>query len=114
MGLDEKSTYTITVHNGQVNVANDNATITAINNSGIDGATLASLIQNVRATAQELSPDDAEIVSDSLETIETEALSEHPKKGLLRTAIAGIKAIKGPIEFVAAVTTLAQFLGSIL
>ena len=25
MGLDEKSTYTITVHNGQVNVANDNA-----------------------------------------------------------------------------------------
>ena len=114
MGLDENSTYTITVHNGQVNVANDNATITAVNNSGVDGATLASLIQNVRATAEELPPEDAEIVSDSLETIETEAVSEHPKKGLLRTAIAGIKAIKGPIEFTAAVTTLVQFLGSIL
>lgn len=114
MGLDEKSTYTITVHNGQVNVANDNATITAVNNSGIDGATLADLIQKVRATAQDLPSDEAEIVSDSLETIETEALSEHPKKGLLRTAIAGIKAIKGPVEFVAAVATLVQFLGGML
>lgn len=111
MGLDEKTTYTITVHNGQVNVANDNATITAVNNSGIDGATLTDLIQKVRTTAQGLPSDEAEIVSDSLETIETEALSEHPKKGLLRTAIAGIKTIKGPVEFVAAVATLVQFLG---
>lgn len=114
MGLDEKSTYTITVHNGQVNVANDNATISAVNNGGIDGATLATLIQNVRVAAQELPSNDAEIVSDSLETIETEAVSEHPKKGLLRTAITGIKAIKGPIEFVAAVTTLVQFLSNFL
>lgn len=115
MGLDEKSTYTITVHNGQVNVANDNATITAVNsNSGIDRETLVNLIQNVRAASQELPSDDAEVVSDSLETIEAEALSEHPKKGLLRTAITGIKAVKGPIEFVAAVTTLLQFLSNIL
>lgn len=114
MGLDEKSTYTITVHNGQVNVANDNATITAMNSSGIDGTTLADLILKVRATSQDLPSDEAEIVSDSLETIEAEALSEHPKKGLLRTAITGIKAIKGPVEFVAAVTTLVQFLGNIL
>lgn len=110
MGLDEKTTYTITVHNGQVNVANDNAVITAVNNSGIDSEALATLIQNVRATAQELTPDDAEVVSDSLETIETEAVAEHPKKGLLRTAISAIKAIKGPVEFVAAVTSLIQFL----
>jgi len=46
--------------------------------------------------------------------IEAEAVSEHPKKGLLRTAIAGIKAIKGPVEFVAAVATLVQFVGQIL
>ena len=114
MGLDEKNTYTITVHNGQVNVANDNATITAVNNSGIDGATLTDLIQKVRTTAQGLPSDEAEIVSDSLETIEAEALSEHPKKGLLRTAIAGIKAIKGPVEFVAAVATLVLFLGGMI
>lgn len=114
MGLDEKNTYTITVHNGQVNVANDNATIMAVNNGGIDGKTLATLIQNVRTAAQELLPDDAEVVSDSLETIEAEAVSEHPKKGLLRTAIAGIKAIKGSVEFVAAVATLVQFVEQIL
>ena len=114
MGLDEKTTYSITVHQGQVNVANDNATITAVNNNGIDSKMLATLIQNVRTAAHELSADDAEIVSDSLETIENEARSEQPKKGLLRTAIAGIKAVKGPVEFVAAVATLVQFLGSML
>ena len=85
-----------------------------MNNSGIDGATLADLIQKVRATAQDLPSDEAEIISDSLETIEAEALSAHPKKGLLRTAITGIKAIKGSVEFVADVTTLVQFLGNIL
>lgn len=115
MGLDEKTTYTITVHNGQVNVANDNATITAVNNSGIDRETVTSLIQNVRAVAQDLSPQDIEMLSDSLETIETEATSSHPKKGLLRIAIEGLKAVKGTAEFGAAVVALIQFLqGAVL
>lgn len=114
MGLDEKNTYTITVHNGQVNVANDNATITAVNTGGIDSDTLTTLIQNIRDSAQNLSPDDVELVSDSLETIEAEAVSEHPKKGLLRTAVAGIKAVKGTAEFGAAVVALVQFLGNVL
>ena len=113
MGLDEKTTYTITVHNGQVNVANDNATISAVNNSGVDRETLTALIQNIRAAAQDLSPQDIEMVSDSLETIETEATSDRPKKGLLRIAIEGIKAVKGTAEFGAAVVTLIQFLQTV-
>lgn len=113
MGLDEKKTYTITVHNGQVNVANDNATITAVNNGGVDRETLTALIQNVQVATRDLSPQDIEMVSDSLETIETEATSNHPKKGLLRIAIEGIKAIKGTAEFGAAVTTLIQFLQNV-
>lgn len=113
MGLDEKTTYTITVHNGQVNVANDNATITAVNGVAIESEKLDSLIQNIRVLAQDLSPDDAEVVSDSIETIEAEVKSGQPKKGLLRTAIAGIKAVKGTAEFGAAVAALIQFLGLI-
>lgn len=114
MGLDEKNTYTITVHNGQVNVANDNASITAVNSVGIGRDKLMTLLQDVRDSAKNLSSDDAELVSDSLETIEAEAVLEHPKKGLLRTAVAGIKAVKGTAEFGAAVVALIQFLGSIL
>ena len=114
MGLDEKNTYTITVHNGQVNVANDNASITAVNSVGIDRDKLMTLLQDVRDSAKNLSSDDAELVSDSLETIEAEAVLEHPTKGLLRTAVAGIKAVKGTAEFGAAVVALIQFLGSIL
>lgn len=114
MGLDEKNTYTITVHNGQVNVANDNASITAVNSVGIDRDKLMTLLQDVRDSAKNLSSDDAELVSDSLETIEAEAVLEHPKKGLLRTAVAGIKAVKGTAGFGAAVVALIQFLGSIL
>lgn len=44
MGIDEKITYSITVQNGQVNIANDNATITATNTIGIDTTQLAELI----------------------------------------------------------------------
>ena len=114
MGLDEKTTYTITVHNGQVNVANDNATISAVNNCDIDREKLMTLISEVQKTAQGLSSADAETVSDSLEVIKEETKSEHPKRGLLRTAITGIKAIKGTAEFGAAVISLAKFLAPLL
>ena len=90
-------------------MANDNASITAVNSVGIDRDKLMTLLQDVRDSAKNLSSDDAELVSDSLETIEAEAVLEHPKKGLLRTAVAGIKAVKGTAEFGAAVVALIQF-----
>lgn len=110
MGLDEKTTYSITVHSGQVNVASDNASITAISSVGIDAGQLADLVKDIRIAARGLSIEDAEILESSLEVVEIEAKADKPRKGFLKTAISGLKALKGTAEFAAAVVALVQFL----
>ena len=114
MGIDEKITYSITVSNGQVNIANDNATITATNNAGVDLAQLETLIQNVRSAASDVDGEDAEVLSDSLEVIEEQIKTKSPKKGFIKTAITGIRAIKGTAEFAAAVAALIQFIQTVI
>lgn len=114
MGIDEKITYSITVSNGQVNIASENATITATNNVGVDWKQLDTLIDNVKATASGITGESAEILSDNLEVIEEEVKSDKPKKGFIKTAIAGIKTLKGTAEFLAATTALIQFVETIL
>lgn len=114
MGIDEKITYSITVENGQVNIANDNATITATNSIGIDSTQLKELMQTVRAAAKELSPEDAETMESSLEVIEAETQSEKPRKGFLKTSINGLKVLKGTAEFGAAIAALIQFIQPLL
>lgn len=113
MGIDEKITYSITVSNGQVNIASDNATITATNNGAIDLAQLDTLISNVR-TAASITGDEAEVLVDSLEVIEEQVKSDNPKKSFIKTAVAGIKTVKGTAEFAAAVTALLEFLQTVL
>lgn len=110
MGIDEKIAYSITVQNGQVNIASDNAKITATNTVGVDAAQLAELVQTVRITANSLSRDDSEILESGLEVIEEEIKSEKPRKGFLKTAVSGMKMLKGSTEFVAAVAALVQFI----
>lgn len=114
MGINEKVTYNITVQNGQVNVANDNATIMATSNIGIDPTKLEELVQAVRINADGLSSDDVEMLEDNLEVIENEAKSDKPRKGFLKTAISGLKMIKGTAEFAAAVAALIQFIQLLL
>lgn len=114
MGIDEKITYSITVQNGQVNIANDNATITATNTIGIDTAQLAELAQAVRSTANNLSSDDAETLNSNLEVLEEEAKSNKPRKGFLKTAIIGLNMLKGTAEFTAAIAALIQFIQPLL
>lgn len=114
MGVDEKITYSITVNNGQVNIANDNASITATNNIGVDLTHLETLLQNVRSTASDIDGEDAEILTDSLEVIEEQIKSENPKKSFIKTALAGIKAVKGTAEFAAAVAALIQFIQAVM
>ncbi|SCP99568.1 hypothetical protein [Anaerobium acetethylicum] len=114
MGIDEKVTYSITVQNGQVNIANDNASITATSTVGIDAAQLEKLVQAVRIKAIELPQEDAEVLESSLEVIEDEIKSGKPRKGFLKTAVSGLKMIKGTAEFAAAVATLIQFVQPLL
>ena len=113
MGVDDKIVYNITVRNGQVNIANDNANITASNAvNTVDVEELAKLIGGVREAAQteSLSDEEKEIVESSLEVIEQEAKSDKPRKAFLKTAVAGIKVITGTTEFMAAVVALIQFI----
>ena len=112
MGLDDSVTYNITVKDGQVNIANDNATIHATNTAnGFDVDTLEKIVSEIKSTLSDckLSPEDAETAENSLEVIQEESKKEKPRKGFIKTAIAGLQAIKGTAEFGAAVVALIQF-----
>lgn len=114
MGMDDKNIYSITVTNGQVNIANDNATINASMNNGIDLTQLSALIQAVKHETECLRDDEKEIMSSSLEVLEQELKTEKPRKSFIKTAISGINTIKGTAEFAAAVAALIQFVQQIL
>ncbi len=112
MGIDEKTKYSITVNNGQVNLASDNSTINANQlNNGIDLQILKALVNNVK-NEMSCNEEDAQIINDSIEVIETELAQPTPKKNLLRIALSGIKTIKGTAEFGAAILALYQFVQS--
>ena len=115
MGIDEKNVYNVTVQNGQAIIANDNSSVTATTNIGVAANDIEQLIAAVRTKMDTLvSDEDKETVSESLEVIEAEVVSERPKKSMIRTAIASLQAIKGTVEFGSAVATLIQFVGPML
>ena len=114
MGLDDKITYNVTVQSGQAIIATDHSNVTATNNVGVDADKLSKLIADVRATSGGLTSEEQENVADSLEVIETEASAEGPKKGMLKTAIAASKSIKGIKEFGEAVVALSEFVNSLI
>lgn len=109
MGLDEKVKYNITVTNGQVNLANDNGTINAVFNNGVNQEELKTLLASVLSNRDGLAEDEAATVAESVDLIESELKQENPKKNILRGVLKGLQAIKGSTEFLAAVATLVQF-----
>ncbi len=114
MGLDERNFYNVTVHKGQVVIANDNSTVTATNEIGYNIDELQRLLEDVQTTADDLPTEDKEAVAESLEVIKTEVTADKPKKSLLKTALNTLKSIKGITEFGAAVAALSEFIGPIL
>ena len=114
MGIDEKNVYNVTVQNGQAIIANDNSTVTATTHIGVNANELERLIAAVRTKMDTLTHTDKETVSESLEVIEAEIVSEKPKKSMIKTAITSLLAIKGAAEFGAAASALIQFIGPML
>lgn len=115
MGLDEKNIYNVTVQNGQAIIANDNSSVTATANIGIDTNELEKLIEMVKEAATNIdSGEDKETVEECLEVIATEAAVEKPKKSMLKMAISSLKGVKGTTEFFAAVTALVTFVSNLL
>jgi hypothetical protein len=114
MGMDENTKFTITVNNGQVNLATDYSIINAVQNNGISADELQRLLSDIRSNLSNLSDEDKESVSDCLEVIEAESTSNNPKKSFLKTALNTLKGINGSVQFAAAVTTLAEFVMPLL
>ena len=114
MGLDDNTQYNISVNHGQVNIATDNATITATNNMGIDYTHLEELINEVKDKAIGFNSEEKEALMDSLEVIEEQAKSNQVRKSLVRTAITTLKGLKGTVEFIAAIAALVQFVQPLL
>lgn len=115
MGVDERITYSITVENGQVNIASDNSVINATNTiSTTDYDKLIRLIGEVEENAKGISEKDNETLVSSLDVIKEEVKSPNPRKSFLKTAISGLTGIKSTTEFAAAITALIQFMQSII
>ncbi len=116
MGYDENTQFTINVSGGnpQLNIVNGKGELTATQSIGIDTKQLECIIEEIRNTisTESFGSEDLEVISDSLEAIKAELRSLKPKKGMLRTALNGLKMINGSTQFVAAVTTLIQFVNS--
>ena len=81
---------------------------------GIDTTQLEKLIQAVRETADGLSNEDTEILKSNLEVLEEEVKSKNPRKGFVKTAVSGLKMLKGTAEFAAAIAALIQFINPLL
>lgn len=115
MGMDENIKYSITVNDGLVNLAMDNATINATQNNGINMDELKKLLDNLKKESVNISnADDMESVNESIEVIESELAQTVPRKSLIKTALAGLKTVKGTVEFGSAVVALIQFVQTIL
>lgn len=115
MGIDEKNIYNVTVQNGQAIIANDNSSVTTTTNIGATASDIEQLIAAVRTKLGTLtSEEDKETVSESLEVIEAEVAAEKPKKSMIKTALSSLQAVKGTVEFAAAVASLIQFVGQML
>lgn len=110
MGLDENTRFNITVNDGQVNLATDNSTINATINNGVDQSKLQDLLNSLASHSNiGLSDEERDTVSESVELIQQEIMSEKPKKSILRRVFATLSGIKGTAEFLAALAALAQF-----
>ena len=109
MGMDENVTYNI---NGQqVNIANDNASITAVqNNNGIDADELHKLIEIMKAELNPSLPDEDKVdAEESIEIIEAELKSGKPDEEKVMTHFKLLKRIDTGVKFLSACASLLTF-----
>lgn len=108
MGLDENVTYNI--KGGQVNISNDNSTLNAVQNNGIDVNELSKLISEMRnALDENLSDEEKEEANDSIDIIENELKSEHPDEKNVKTHFKFLKKIDSGVKFINSCLALVTF-----
>lgn len=109
MGMDDNVTYNI---NGQqVNIANDNASITAIqNNNGIDVNELHKLVEAMKAgLSPHLSSEDKADAEESIDIIEAELSSGSPDEQKVKSQFKLLKRLDVGVKFTSACCSLLTF-----
>jgi len=98
------------IHNSQINNANGDSTINATQNNSLDMQHIMLLIDSVKQSiVGTMSSDTADIANEHVEILEDQLSRPDPKPSIIKTAIKGLKTIKGSIEFTAAITTLYSY-----
>lgn len=92
MGYDEEVKHMITVNGTQVNISNGNSTLNAVqNNNNNESSELIKIIDAIKGSIdKDIPEDEKEIILENVETIQEQLESEKPKKGLIKTCIAGL------------------------
>lgn len=109
MGMDDNVTYNI---NGQqVNIANDNANITAIqNNNGIDVNELHKLVEAMKAgLSPHLSSEDKADAEESIDIIKAELSSGSPDEQKVKSQFKLLKRLDVGVKFASACCSLLTF-----
>lgn len=89
--LIDKPTNQYINNGGQMNIANDNATIYATYNHYEEESELEALINQIKdSDLSEFSEEEQEVLIDNIDILQEQLANDEPKKGFIRTAIAGI------------------------
>ena len=109
--LSVKAGITHNYINSQINIVSGSGSITANQYNSVDSARLKELIDSVlqKITAS-FSEDDTVAAHESLKAIEEQMAKKSPNKHQINKILATLSAIKGSVEFAAAVANLAHFI----
>ena len=112
MGLDNNITYNI---NGtQVNIANDDSTLNATQNIGINADELKKLITALRSEIRDdISEDDRNDANECINVIENELMSGNPNEQTVKSQFKLLKRIDCGVKFVSSCCSLLSFVDKI-
>ena len=102
MGLDDSIVFNVS--GGQVNVANDNATVNAIQNNGLNLDEVEKLVKGIVDNTDGLDDSNTEVLVETVEMIKEELARPQPKKSVIG---AGIKLIAPIVTIANGIPTLA-------
>lgn len=86
-GLTNKNEMVIHMNGGQLNLANDNATIYATQNIGVSGSELDEIIKEITQNLSGLNKEEAEEIADIAEMARCELLKPEPKVSRLKNCL---------------------------
>lgn len=117
MGVDSKMTINLEIKdsnftNTQLSVAGEGASIVATQTNG-EFDKFDQLVKDLLLTIKSLKPDDQNTVNECIETFET-IKSPNPKKSIIKMAITTLQGVAGTVEFLAAASSLVQFIETML